>query len=511
MKLRNILALIAGGVLYVALPLQADAASVSMVTFSVVDEFNEPLTSRIPEIEVGNCSVDSVESVKSNGVPGQFIATVAWKNFVDRSCSFTVGARGYVTGGTQETGILDVGSTKNINTPFRLAYPLVVSVYDESQLPINNAVVEFGGVQAIKKINNTYYFAESGEKPLVVFADGFGNVTTNTALARVLVQKNVVTTVRLQGSAPCTVASTTMNCAALTKPLTVKVVDEMGVVIPEASVTLYKDFDFTNVLATQVGGESKFAVAPGTYRGKVVTRNFNDVLFTVTVGNVVKEKVITIEKVNGSKISPQDSRIRQIGGYIADGATNGQVQVEVISGDGTSTRLRDVTVEVKSNRGSVDVISIPQKITNSSGIVTAFITSTQMGTAYLDVYANSVWIGTMSVYFNEPPVTSNVPASATRSTVTTSVSPILADGIEKVTVTVTVRNAIGARIQNAKVTMSSNRNGDVIIPKESITNEKGEAVFTFSTKVPGTAWISARVDAVEIIDIGVISVSPLVI
>ncbi len=511
MKLRNIVGLIAGGVLYIALPLGARAAAVSTVTFSVVDEFNEPLTSRIPEIEVGNCSVDSVESVKSNGVPGQFTATIAWKNFEDRSCSFTVGARGYVTGGTQETGILDVGSTKNINTPFRLAYPLVVSVYDESQLPINNAVVEFGGVQAAKKINNTYYFSENGEKALVIFADGFGNVTTNTALSRVLVQKNTVTTVRLQGNTPCTVASTSMNCAALTKPLTIRVIDEAGMPVPAASVTLYKDFDFTNVLMTQVGGEQKFAVAPGTYRGKVVTRNFNDVLFTITVGNVAKEKVITIEKINGSKISPQDSRIRQIGGYIADGATNGQIQVEVISGDGTSTRLRDVTVDVKSNRGGVDVISIPQKITNSSGIVTAFITSTQMGSAYLDVYANSVWIGTMKVYFAEPPVTSNVPASATRSTIATSISPILADGIEKVTVTVTARNAIGARIQNAKVALSSNRNGDVIIPKESVTNENGEAVFMFSTKVAGTAWVTARIDGVDIIDIGVISVSPLVI
>jgi len=511
MKLRNIVGLIAGGVLCVALPIGARAAAVSTVTFSVVDEFNEPLLSRIPEIEVGNCSVDSVQSVKSNGVPGQFIATLAWKNFEDRSCSFTVGARGFVSGGTQETGILDVGGTKNINTPFRLGYSLVVSVYDELQTPINNAVVEFGGVQAVKKINNSYYFSESGEKSLVVFADGFGNITGNTALSRVMVQKNSVTTVRLLGSTPCTVGSMSMTCAALTKPLTVKVVDQVGALVSDAAVTLYKDFDFSNVLTTQVGGEQKFAVAPGTYRGKVVTRNFNDVLFTVTVGNTAKEKVVVIEKVNGSKISPQDSRIRQIGGYIADGVTNGQIQVEVISGDGTNTRLRDVTVEIKSNRGTVDTISIPQKITTSSGIVTGYITSTQMGTAYLDVYANSIWIGTMKVYFSEPPVVSGVLASQTRSTIHTSVSPILADGMEKVTVTVTARNAIGARIQNAKVTLSSNRTGDVIVPKESVTNEKGEAEFTFSTKITGTAWVKAHIDGVEIIDIGVISISPLVI
>lgn len=511
MKFSTIAGVLAGGLLCLMAPGGTHAASVSTITFSVVDEFNVPLTTRIPQVEVANCSIENVGAVKATNVAGQFSATVTWKNFVDRSCTVTVGARGFVTGGTQETGTLEVGMTKNIATTFRLSYPLVVSVYDAQGAAVNGAAVEFGGIEAVKAVGNTYYFSETGTKKLMVHANGYGNVAANTALSAVPVSSDSVTRVTLQGTTPCTVANTNLTCAAVTKPLIIKVVDSNGAIISDASANIYRDFDFTNVLTAQTGGNMQFALPPGTFRGKIITRNYKDHLFTVTVGSGVTEKVITVERINGSRISPQDSRIRQIGSFVADGTSVSQIQVEVVGGDETLPRLRDVTVEVKSNRGAVDVISIPENKTSSSGLVTAFVTSTRMGTAYFDVFANGEWIGTQKVYFGEPAVVSGVAVDAQRTTISTTVSPILADGIEKVTLTITARAANGARVQGAKVVVSSNRVGDVLIPKDAITDERGEAHVTFTSKTAGTAWVSATIGGVAIQEIGVISVAPLVL
>lgn len=511
MKLSTIVGLLAGGLLWVAVPGNVHAASVSTITFSAVDEFSVPLTARVPQVEVGNCSVESVSAVKATGVAGQFSATLTWKNFLDSSCTVTVGARGFVSGTPQETGTLEVGMNKTLTTSFRLSYPLVVTVYDVQGVAVNNAIVEFGGVEAVKSAGNTYYFSETGTKKLVVHANGYGNVAANTALQAVAVSSGAVTRVVLQGSTPCTVANTNLTCAAVTKPLVIKVVDSNGEVISDASATIYRDFDFTNVLTGQTGGNMQLALPPGTFRGKIISRNYNDQLFTVIIGSGVTEKVFTLEKMNGSRVASQNTRVRQIGTFVADGKTVSQISVEIVGGDESLARLRDVEVSLKSNRGSVDVIEISENKTNSSGLVTSFITSTRMGTAYIDVYANGVWIATEKVYFGEPAVVSGVAADAKRTTISTTASPILADGIEKVTVTITARAANGARIQGAKVTMQSNRVGDILVPKDAVTDERGEAQIIFSSKTAGTAWISANIGGVAIEEIGVISVSPLVL
>lgn len=511
MKFSTIAGVLVGGLLCLVAPGETHATSVSTITFSVVDEFNVPLTTRIPQVEVGNCSIESVGAVKAINAPGQFSATVIWKDYLDRSCSLTVGARGFVTGGTQETGTLEVGATKNISTTFRLSYPLVVSLFDAQDVAVNNVAVEFGGIGAAKSVGNNYYFSETGTKKLEVHADGYGNVAANTALQGVLVTSDAVTRVTLQGATPCTVVSTNLTCAAVRKPLMIKVVDSNGVLVTDAAANIYRDLDFTNLLTAQTGGNMQFALPPGTFRGKIVNRNYKDHLFTVTVGSGVIEKVVIVEKINGSRVSPQDSRMYQVGSFVADGSTVSQLQVEVVGGDSTSTRLRDVKVEVKSNRGTVDVISIPENVTNSSGIVTAFITSTRMGTAYFDVFAGGEWIGTQKLYFGEPPLVSGISADAKRTTITTTVSPILADGVESVTVTVTARAVSGARIQGAKVSVASNRAGDKLVPKDAVTDERGEAQIIFTTKTAGTAWVSATIGGVAIEEIGVISVSPLVL
>lgn len=87
--------------------------------------------------------------------------------------------------------------------------------------------------------------------------------------------------------------------------------------------------------------------------------------------------------------------------------------------------------------------------------------------------------------------------SSSLSTVTVIPSQISADGVQKATLTVTVRNFSGVPLANKNISVySAVSDGPVAISpsKNATSDQNGQAVFTITSTTPGDATISAYID-----------------
>lgn len=500
------------GIILLSMTSTAHAAGAnSTVTVSMTDQFGTAITDRTPQMSVGDCDVHDIVSVAATGTAGTYTATLAWQGVADKTCTFTVGARGFV-GSMSLPVTLAVGEGKIITQPFSLQYNLAVTAFDDTDHSVTSALVTMGGEQARVINNNTYYFAAPRTGALAVNDYGLLVSSVNTALANLTLSTDSVTNVRLQGTMPCTNESMNMTCSALSSAMRLTVLDQNGMGVTGALVDVYLDPAFTvrakSGLASGTGGVS-FPLGKGTYYVQVSANGFTDYLGTFTSGMSEFSKTFTLKRLSGSIPNPHTSRFQVVGSPVASGSSVTQLLIDVVGGDTAQTRLQNFPFTVISSRGSLDTITYPMTMTNGSGLGTAYITTETPGTAVFLVITSEGLLGTQTVTFLAPPTVSGVPASATRSLLSTTPSPILADGKEQVTVTVIAKTANGAPLQGALVTFKSNRPEDVLT-EAGATNDKGMASVIFTTTKPGTAWISATLGTVPLTDIAVISVSPVV-
>lgn len=498
------------------------AVAPSSLTFTVVDQFGAPLVTRTPQISVSDCDVSEIKRVAPTETPGTYMATLEWKAINDKTCVLTIGARGFITAASRVTTI-EIGEGKTLSTPFYLDYSLVVRAFDDVNAAVGGALVIANGQQASHVVQNTYYIAAAGRGSLQVYDSALLLGTENTALTALSLSSETVTNVKLQGTTPCTVMNTSLQCSGLMAPTKLSARDQNGSAVADATISVFSDSNFSKyvsirkngnesgaIATTDGAGNASLALNPGTYYVRVSAVGFTDVLTTVTQGSGLLTKTFNLKRLSAGVPSPTASRVQVIGTPTASSNKVTQIQVTVTGGDTAATRLKSLPIKVVSSRGGIDTITYESAYTNGSGIATAYVSSGTQGPAAFFIYVDDVLLATQSLFFSEPAPVTNVAASPSKSTIISTPSPILADGIETVTITVVARSIEGAPIQRASVILKSTRNEDVLNGIELTTNDLGTASANFTTKKMGTAWISATIGGVTIHDIAVISVSPLV-
>jgi hypothetical protein len=134
------------------------------------------------------------------------------------------------------------------------------------------------------------------------------------------------------------------------------------------------------------------------------------------------------------------------------------------------------------------------------------------GTYTIKAYAID-WIGNTETVGDGIIVTVNQSAlnsaSSSLSTVDVSKSYLLADGIDKVTVTVTVKNAYGTLLSGKTVSLSTGRLEDSIKTVKETTSGDGLATFEVSSISAGTSTLRAQVGSIELDQKPILIFSPV--
>jgi hypothetical protein len=162
--------------------------------------------------------------------------------------------------------------------------------------------------------------------------------------------------------------------------------------------------------------------------------------------------------------------------------------------------LSGKTVTLSSSRGSTDIISFINIVTNASGQAIFRAESGTAGTSIFTAVVDGVTISsTAAVTFTSSTPTPG-PVSASRSSVSASPASVVANDSDYSNITVTVRDSSDNLLSGKTVVLLSNRTSDTVasLPGGSITNFAGQATFQVRSDTAGTSIFTAIVDSVTI-------------
>ena len=170
----------------------------------------------------------------------------------------------------------------------------------------------------------------------------------------------------------------------------------------------------------------------------------------------------------------------------ADGSSSSKVTVTLEDENGIPVVGKSVSLF--SSRGSLDSILLPSSISDRNGKVSFLVRSTHAGTSVLtatDVTDRLSISSSANLLF----LPGNVIPSET--TLVSSQTTVIADGIANSQITVTLRDAQGNPVAGKSVTLSSSRGGDVIVPSAGLTGSSGSFSFFVSSTTSGSSVFTA--------------------
>jgi len=171
---------------------------------------------------------------------------------------------------------------------------------------------------------------------------------------------------------------------------------------------------------------------------------------------------------------------------LADGVASHVITATVQDAQGNA--IHDQASSLTTTAG--DAVTVSPFTESATGVYTAAVASTQVGTHAVAGFFEKTPIGSVDAVFGVGP------ASLDRSTwVVTPDTPVLADGVSAFTGTVTVRDAVGHPIPGAGVTFTAPM-GVTTSRVSATTDDTGQAVVTFASTMTGTFPVSASVDQV---------------
>jgi alpha-tubulin suppressor-like RCC1 family protein len=171
----------------------------------------------------------------------------------------------------------------------------------------------------------------------------------------------------------------------------------------------------------------------------------------------------------------------------ADGSSASRVSVVLTDSSGHA--LPGKSVSLSSSRGSSDTIVPVVATTSSAGSASFTVTSTVAGSALLtatDASDSVVIAAGASISFIAGGT------NASRSTISASPASVTADGASQVVVTVVLEDAFSNVVGGKNVKLVSSRgNTDLIVPPIATIDGGGQARFTVTSTLAGTAVLSA--------------------
>ena len=182
---------------------------------------------------------------------------------------------------------------------------------------------------------------------------------------------------------------------------------------------------------------------------------------------------------------------------VADGSSVSVVVATVKNSSGAP--LSGKTVTLSSSRGATDTIVTVNGTTNVEGKAYFQVLSSTAGSSIYTAMADGTTIDqTALVTFTAVTPTPSV-VSASRSSILTTPTSVVADGSSYSTVYVTVRNSSDSLLSGKAVTLFSSRGAtDTISIVDGITNSSGQATFRVKSNTVGTAILTAIADGVTI-------------
>lgn len=210
--------------------------------------------------------------------------------------------------------------------------------------------------------------------------------------------------------------------------------------------------------------------------------------FTTTITNTVAETFTVVARIGDKSSTPQSitfeaaSSITPPAKITTTVAQDGQpadgeavVQVTVIARDASNTPLQDVPVTLASSSGSA-LVNPSSGNTGATGAFTAQITNTVAETVTITPTAGGVTGAPVTLSFE------NSPTDAKPATVELiQPADTIANGTDKMTLTVVAKNQVGSPIVGTTVTLATTQTSalfDAVTGASGVTNASG--VFTTS-------------------------------
>ena len=92
----------------------------------------------------------------------------------------------------------------------------------------------------------------------------------------------------------------------------------------------------------------------------------------------------------------------------------------------------------------------------------------------------------------------SLPVSGSNSTITASPATVAADGVQRVTITVLVRDRYERAMPDKRVSISVSDPETIIIPLSPVTDSMGRATFAIKSSVVGEVIVSAMIGSMEV-------------
>ncbi len=275
--------------------------------------------------------------------------------------------------------------------------------------------------------------------------------------------------------------------------ITVTVRDTNGNPVPGKTVQIASDG--TNNTLTQPGGTTD---AAGQTTATIATTTAELKTITVTVDPGGLPVVLSTQPTVGFVGDPatisaslSSATASPATGVVADGVDLSTITVTVR--DANSNVVSGQTVQIASN-GSNNTLVQPGGPTDGAGQATATIATTTAEVKTITVTVNPG--GTPVVLTTLPTVAfaSPTPDAATSSAVPTPAFGALADGVDTVTITVTVRDAGSLPIAGKTVQISATGSGNTLVQPPSTTDAGGQATATIATTAAELKTVTVTVD-----------------
>ncbi|MBF0360482.1 MAG: Ig-like domain-containing protein [Oligoflexia bacterium] len=357
---------------------------------------------------------------------------------------------------------------------------------------------------SISKNNSStrYNFPDSSNLNNIELSNTNANINT-TPIPKINQNIPIIPTIPVSATNSTIVSSssTLLSNGKDTATITVSLKDSKNNLLnSQKTVILSSNRGTTDIITnnSSVGGIISFTVKSTTagtanFQATVIDNiNGNE---NVILNNQVPIKFIDLPATNNnSAISISKNKI------MANQTDFAQITVTAINEINKPIANKTVSISVSSTGDSVSIFPTNSSLTNQNGAAIFNIKSSTIGktsfNATITATINndtsnsaSSFQKSISVTFLNEPV--NLVISKTLSTITSSSSSIIADGLEFSTITVTLKDQNGAVVPGQQISILSSINSDTITSLSNVTNEKGDATFTIKSKTIGSRTISA--------------------
>ena len=493
--------------------------------FSVTDQFGSPLGTS-PQVQLSDCGVYKTDIAQLKAGSQTDFSTTLYYDSKDASdnCFLQISSPGFLSSSIVNLGNIESSVNFTVVQPIKLTYALVVEVKNRQNESLVNMDVFVGGVAPRVRSGGTYYFAPRSPGALEISHPAYikRSGVTDPIFNNISTTSQEVTRVTIGGTSICNKSNNgrIINCAGMETLFSVDANDELGNIFYDGTVKIYSDVGRTKIARAYMGGVTgdaqktvfsdmtQVALLPGSYYLKVSRVKYEELhkKITVTAGesqkfvaNMAREHISHTSSlrsvVKANRINAQANGIDTIG-----------IDVEVRSSDNSLLKNKKITLDTGNE---TDVILFPEgNVTGTNGSIKVYVTATEGGFRTLQAWANDVLIADFPVIHFEASAGFGSVDTHT-SEVNQTPSPILADGIEDVTLSIVAKNSSGGVLSDKSVAASSNRTASDAVVCDPATDAFGKATCTFSSTGAGTSILTVSVDDV-IIDKIAISISPIV-